>query len=224
MKKNIKYYIYIDEEGIDSIYSQLNNETVNEKRVKKIKSTSGSLNIMGGAFKGEFTGITELEKQISLSPEQKINQIIKTVSKTKYYYTDLVKATKNSTSSKGIIIVNIYETFYSRLDYNSEKSVTAMIDSGYLNFEKGKKLLHYDSAVSVPYDSYNYKDDYYINDNYRVTLSMNLNNIKTSYVGKTSHLAVALTGGKGEIRLGVLGQLRVIDNLFFQIKPFAVWF
>lgn len=220
----IKNYIYIDEQGIDSIYSQLHKETVEEMRIKKTKTNSGSINIIKGLIKGEHTSSTECDKLVSLTHEQKICEIIKIVSKNKNYFTDLNKATNNNLKpSNGIIIVNIQDTFYCSLDFNTREAYDYMKNSGYIGFEKGDLLIS-PTPKSIPkkYETYNYRDDYYKDSRYKVIFSMNLQKMKTS-MGLTSHLPMAIRYGNGKIKLGVFGQLRTINDLFFQIKPFAVW-
>ncbi len=78
-------------------------------------------------------------------------------------------------------------------------------------------------TYNVTYDAYNYHDNYYKESRYRVVLSMSIDKMRTSYRGMTSHLTVALRGCKGKINLGVFGQIRAVNDLYFQIKPFAVW-
>ena len=222
--KEIRNYIYIDEQGIDSIYSQLHKETIAEMRTKQIKTNSGSLNIINGLIKGEHTSTTECDKLISLTHEQKISEIIKIVSKNKNYYTDLNKAiSKNLKPSNGIIIVNIHDTFHSSLDFKSYDTYKNMLKSGYIQFEKGDILIASKTKLLSNYDTHNYRDDYYKQNRYKITMSMNLEKMRASYKGWTSHFSVALRGGDGNLSLGVFGQLRNINELFFQIKPFAVW-
>lgn len=222
--EEIRNYIYIDEQGIDSIYSQLHKENIAEMRTKQIKTNSGSLNIIKGLIKGEHTSTTECDKLISLTYEQKISQIIKIVSKNKNYYTDLNKATsKNLKPSKGIIIVNIHDTFHYTLNFNDYETYEYMLKSGYIQLEKGDISIASKTKLLSNCDTHNYRDDYYKQSRYKITMSMNLEKMRTSYQGRTSHLSVALRGGDGNISLGVFGQLRNINELFFQIKPFAVW-
>ena len=219
----IKNYIYIDEQGIDSIYSQLHKETVEEMRIKKTKTNSGSISIIKGLIKGEHTSSTECDKLVSLTHEQKINEIIKIVSKNKNYFTDLNKATNNNLKpSNGIIIVNIQDTFYCPLDFNSYEAYDYMRNSGYIEFEKGDLPILPNSKPMAKYETYNYRDDYYKENRYKVVFSMNLQKMKTP-MGITSHLPMAIRYGNGKIKLGIFGQLRTINDLFFQIKPFAVW-
>ncbi len=235
--RNIKNYIYIDEQGIDSIYSQLHDETVDKMTVKQTKSKAASVGITAGLSKfkqlftadasanGELSKSTQYEKSVSLTYEQKITRIIDTVSKYDNYYTDLNIATNSKNLANDITFVNVSDTFFSRLNFTSYEVFEYIQKSGYIEFEKGDMPISPDTKITynVPYDSYNYHDSYYKDSRYRVVLSMSIDKMRTSYRGMTSHLAVALRGCEGKINLGVFGQLRVINDLYFQIKPFAVW-
>jgi len=122
--RNIKNYIYIDEQGIDSIYSQLHDETVDKMTVKQTKSKAASIGITAGLSKfkqlftadasanGELSKSTQYEKSVSLTYEQKITRIIDTVSKYDNYYNDLNVATNSKNLANGITFVNISDTFF----------------------------------------------------------------------------------------------------------------
>ncbi len=234
---SIKNYIYLDEIGIDSIYSQLNEETVREITIKQSNDKSGKLSISAGLSKlknlftadtelsGKLRYSSELEKTISLSYEQKIKIILKEISNYKNYFCDLNIALRKNIPANQIVFINIYESFYSRLDFSSYEVFKYIHRCNYLEFEKGDMPLSPNSMITydIPYDNYNYHDNYYKESRYRVVLSMNLDKLRIPFHSQTSHLAVALRGSRGKISLGVWGQLRRINDLYYQIKPFAVW-
>ena len=235
--RSIKNFIYIDEQGIDSIYSQLHDETVDKTIVKETKEKATSIGLSAGLSKfkqlihadasvnGEISKSIQYEKSVSFTYEQKIDEIINIVSNFDNYYTNLNVAAKDRISTQSITFININDTFYSRLDFASHGVFEYIQKSGYLEFEKGDIPISPNTKITynVPYDTYNYHDSYYKDSRYRVVLSMSIDKLRTSYRGMTSHLAVALRGSDGKIDLGVFGQLRVINDLYFQIKPFAVW-
>lgn len=235
--KSIRNYIYIDEMGIDSIYSQLHDESIEKMTVKQTKANTASANASAGLSKfkqlftasasvnGELSKSTQYEKQITLTYEQKINQIIETLDTYDNYYTNLNTVTYKKSLDQNSTFVNINDTFFSRLDFNSPEVFRYIQRSGYLEFEKGDMPISPNSKITydISCDTYNYHDSYYKDSRYRVVLSMSIDKMKTSYNGMTSHLAVALRAGKGKIKLGVFGQIRIVNDLYFQIKPFAVW-
>ncbi len=164
------------------------------------------------------------EQIISLTCVQKMDEIINTVSKLDSYYTDLRIATDDKNIENNIVFVNIVDTFFSRLNFNSYNILQQIKESNYLEFEKGDMPISQDSKIlyNVPYDPYNYKDEYYRDCRYRFVLTMSVDKMETS-PSFFSHLGTSLRISNGRIRLGVFGQLRNVNDLYFQIKPFAVW-
>ena len=235
---DIKNYIYLDEQGIESLYAQLTDEIILEQRIKATKTNTGSIKAkagLSGLFKdlfsadieagGERTGSIDNEKTITYSYEQKLKKIIEITSETDNYYSSLYSATTPHPQSSSLTLINVFETFYSRLDFRSHEAFEYLYECGYLEFETGDRPPSEETKItySVPYDTYTYSDNYYKKSIYRVVMSMKLDKMRTSWRGMTSHLAVALRGSNGKLKLGVFGQIRNVDNLYFQIKPFAVW-
>ncbi len=239
MKKqmlDIKSYIYLDECGIDSLHSQLTSEVVVEKRINSISGETtrakiGALGKIKGLFSIESSIDSEsidndqCEKTIQYSYEQKLKMIIDKLSVSSNYCTSLEEAKQKCVDGSSMIFINFFDTFSSRLDFSSYDVFEYIQKCGYIEFERGDSPISQESLIkyNVPYDTYSYSDEYYKESKYRVVMSMSLEKMKTSYRGMTSHLAVALRGGNGKINLGVFGQIRNVNDFYFQLKPFAVW-
>lgn len=233
---DIKKYIYLDEEDIDSLYSQLTNEVVVEERINNVnggtlKAKIGVVGKIKGLFgidtsvDNKFIDNNQHEKKIKYSYEQKLGMIINKVSNSNNYCTSMEEAKQKCTNNSSLTFINFCDIFYSRLDFTSYQVFEYIQKCGYIEFERGDSPISQSTLIkyNIPYDTYTYSDDYYQKSKYRVVMSMNLEKMRTSYGGMTSHLAIALRGGKGRIKFGVFGQIRNINDFYFQIKPFAVW-
>lgn len=232
----LRHYLYLDEKGIDSIYNQLTETVILEERIqdtntKNIKSKVG----LGCKIKRLFgldasleknTQTTQLhERHISYSSEQKITKIIEMTSMLDCYCTDLEDAKEKCLNSTSLILINFSDTFWSRQDFTNPDSSEYVKKCGYLEFERGDLAITKESLIKykTPFDLYTYSDEYYKKCRYRVVMSMSLDKLQTSLESRSSHFSVALRASQGKICLGVFGQIRNINNLYFQIKPFAVW-
>ena len=219
--QSIKNYLYIDEQGIDSIFSQLCDETTNEMTVKQTKSNNGKIGFNGGistlkklfnadaTINGEHTNTSEIEKTVSLSYEQKIHKIIKIISESDYYYTNLNEAIKKYNSIEHTVFINTFDTFFSRLDFSSYDTFQYIQECQYLEFEKGDMPISQSTNISynTPYDNYNYDDNYFKDSRIRVVFSMRLEKLRTPYFSPSSHLGTALRLCDGKMQFGIWGQL-----------------
>lgn len=236
---NLRNYIYLDKPGIDSLYAQINKTMVIEERIQNTDGgnlkgkfgLSGKLKVLFNSdmgIEGEYHGTQMHEKVIESAYEQKLSEIIELTSHLDNYCTNIESAREKCMGNAPFVLINVYDEFFSRLCFRSHEVFEYIQKCGYLEFERGDTPISKDTLIeyNVPYDTYTYSDDYYKGCNecrYRVVMSMSLDKMVTSYSGMSSHLAVALRGGNGKIRLGVFGQIRNINDFYFQIKPFAVW-
>lgn len=202
----IRSYIYLDEEAVNSIYAQLRKKIIVKKTIKRIKGRAASLKIGAGLSKlfSIFSGDASANKERSYStqteieylmlPEDRVDPIIGVLAKTKRYYTKLEAAIDGVNRNEGSVFINVYDTFC------TDMSVPK--DAGYTLFEQKIKTG----------DSEN-----------KILMGMSDSKLRFAAGGNKLHLKIAFQGGVEGMLLGVFGQMRKIKDGCYQIKPFAVW-
>ena len=225
MTEDLRRYIYLDSEGIRSLYAQLSELSERERRAseQKKKSTSckGQLNlkgiaaIFGGSVDSELTHTRDsevlTERILVKEGEQKLAEI------------------ETALSEKG-----------SLLEVNSV-NILAYIHIGRLPaFIRGKLPLttrgFYDKdVVEEVIDSQTVTLRLYITDSYCLWPDIRIGGSLSKFVGVgirengtasmgyTCHLAIMLRAlESGPENLGVLGQIHKTGS-FLYIKPYAIW-
>lgn len=226
----LKQYIYIDADGIDSLYAQIVNEVVIENEIETGKRSNGSA-------KGSFSArVNELfntdvnligEREVIHSSRQKT--MIPYESKIQLLYDYIIQhenlideysKIKGKYQTKKQNFVLFSSCFDTTLDcQNWENSMYQIGKYGYVPLYK---------APSESFDGYDYRDSYYKKSMmYQTKITMNLGIQKMigySSYAMTSHLAVLFRSYRGkDIPLGVFGHIYRLAEDLFQIKPYAVW-
>jgi hypothetical protein len=206
----IKSYIYLDEEAVNSIYAQLRKKIIAKKTIKRIKGKAASFKIGAGLSKlfSIFSGDASANKERSYStqteieylmlPEDRVDPIIEVLAKGKRYYTELEKAIESLNKEEGSVFINVYDSF------SADKSIPE--NAGYTAFERRIQTV---SDTGVKRD--------------KVIMAMSDSKLKYAAGSNKLHLKMALKAGENDMLLGVFGQLRKIKDGCYQIKPIAVW-
>ena len=228
-----KRYLYIDKEGIRSLYAQtverLEIEFTTQKNKSGKKRISGILDI--GKALGNFlklvnlSGDAEYERMDGISytskskvtAEQILKELLEYLNKLgePTIFADLLKATQYCSKNKDRVFV-VTETTFDVPQFYGENGVNTINCSKYILYEKNMR------------PTYDYSDKYYkkVNDP-KIVMSSSLSkypNIGKKHMGHTSHEAIFFRGHKGEnIPLKVFGIIFSLPN-YFQIKPFSIWF
>lgn len=230
-------YLYIDKDGVDSLVAQLCGTLETEIRVEKSNNHNGKIgaklglsDVISKIIKPEIStsaevGYASKEGITSINThENKIIQLVNNLQRTNYYFTDINEAMKNSKPDDSCFI-NAMIPFNTPHDFYSSNYINEIESAGYIYFEHGRKLINGDDSNARTYDTYVEKDCYYKtpqNDD-RIVMSLSIEKLTGGY-GFTSHMSVIIRGCKCEnIPFRVLGQFRNVQNLFYQIKPYAVW-
>ncbi|MCR4623013.1 MAG: hypothetical protein K5663_13120 [Clostridiales bacterium] len=141
----IRSYIYLDEEAVNSIYAQLRKKIIVKKTIKRIKGRAASLKIGAGLSKlfSIFSGDASANKERSYStqteieylmlPEDRVDPIIEVLAKGKHYYTELEKAVESVNKNDGSVFINVYDSF------SADKSIPE--NAGYTVFERSMQTV-----------------------------------------------------------------------------------
>jgi hypothetical protein len=235
-------YIYLDIEGIESLYAQI----VNAIEVEITKSKGYDLNskvagklglstliskIFNAEVSSEITGSKNHNYEVKevYSIEHKLEKLKKYLQEfdNKILFNDLCEAIKNCKINSQIYL-NIEEKFNMPQFYGSiEYAISSVNNSKTVTYEIGEPI-NRNNMIMV--DTYNNLDDYYktLNRNkIRVVMSSSLDKMPRSRsgMGYIGHDAVFFRGFQGRnVPLKVFGTIVNINNgLFYQIKPYAIW-
>ncbi len=242
MKNNIPLeYIYLDDEGLNRLFNQITESLETERISINEKTKSGNLNLkakigkifellhLGDIAAGtefKITGKEHTQVRTSLTTEHKINLLIKYFLENlieENYYNNLINAMNNLDKCQNMVFINIRDKFNMPQFYPENDGVKMVNTARRVFFEKGKPL----GENGYQYgDSYNYNDDYYKDLGERVIMNASLDKFTRSstQMSYTGHDAVIFSGYKGHaVPLNVFGTLRLVNNSFYQIKPYAIW-
>lgn len=226
----MKYYIYMDMEGIESLCAQIMDAIVVEQEVETKKRVEGTAS---GAFSVKLNELFNTD--VCLAGEGEATQSQRFVfhfpnERKLKLLQDYVLEHENTIKEYGDIklkyqpdkpnFVYFTTTFDTALDCNNYENLCIQTGKfGYCPFYK---------APSESIDSYEYSDFYYKNfPMYKTKITMNLNIQKMRGLigmGVSSHLYSFLRLSDGHnIPLGVFGHIFKLKDDLYQIKPYAVW-
>ena len=224
--------MYIDAEGIDSIYAQIVTRVETEAtssrgrgRKSRISGSVGLGEAIGSLFgllhlKGEAGADSSVEStdtiKTHLATEQKLREILESLSRLgePTLFSDLANASNFSAENKDAVFVNL-QTDFDAPQFYGGMGVQAVNKAQYVIFEKDMEYNRY----------YDYRDDYFKKHRIPVVMSASLTKFPNckGRMGMTGHDAVFIRGHGGrQMPLHVFGSLFKLPE-FCQIKPYAIW-
>ena len=231
--EQLKYYIYMDMAGIDSLLSQITSELVETSSIQTTSRKTGGANgnvgfseLVKKIFKadvsvsGEIESIQTISKTTTQPYEAKIQEIVKYVEKHEVVLKDRAKIPNYYQEDKQnfVLLTMPFDTDFYHNDWI--KTVTLAKQFGYISFYKGG-----DNTNKFK-DTYQYDDSYYKTmalDKIKLTMNLSIKKME-QFGGITSHLAIMLRETRGtNIRFGVFGHIYKLAESVYQIKPYAVW-
>jgi hypothetical protein len=237
-------YIYLDREGIDSLYAQTVDQIVLEMTNSKEQQQAGKVGtkLSLGGMLAKLLGIGELsgEGEASLSrirvEETKATLVVEHKLANLLSYLEGFDGsgfTRNIETAAELCLAGNTPTFVLAQDsfnlpqfYVGNSGVDAVNKAGHVFFEIGAPLSGDMFQLAANYDP---SDDYYKNaKRARVVMSAGLpkfTRIGTNgSMGRLSHDAMFFGGHRGRgVQLGVFGSMAAYQNLFCQLKPYALW-
>jgi len=222
-----KVYIYLDIEGIESLYAQMVERRETEFTYSTEKGKDGKFGAKAGiGFKAffniganaDFSGSQKVSEQIKsdLTTEQKLIKVISNLqlNHSQSYYENINNALHECISGNKGLFINTSEKF-NLPQFQSDDGVQAVNNIKAIVFESGTL------------DTYDYSDNYFRRPyGTRIQMIASLSKClrsrnNMSYMG---HDAAYFRAHQGiNVSLNVFGYLTFGHNLFFQIKPFAIW-
>jgi hypothetical protein len=223
-------YIYLDEQGVESLYAQTvdrfeveRSTTIEKAMVGRAGAAARLKNLLlkalGGPeveLSGEVSGSRRRTEQSrhAYTVEQKLADLTKALQRIgqAVLFLDLSEAARHIGRGGTRAYVRVEDQFNAPQFYFGD-GTASVNESGYLILEKGGP------------DDYEYGDDYYKRSDLRVTLSASVSKMRMSAgrMAATGHMAVFLRGFKGRrIPMGIFGIMSATPD-YFQIKPYAIW-
>lgn len=221
-------YIYLDPEGIESLYAQTTDRVELELTRSRSKEGRGEVGLKVGfgnllsALLGlkEAAAETKLETvrghieeaKSRLSVEHKLVRLSEYLTKMKNCFEDLETAAESTTKPGQPVFIRV-EAEFDAPDFFPGHSGTEAINSS--------------KAMVFTIDSnYDASDTYFKKSAFKFIMTASLEKFPRlrGSMGNTSHEAIAFRGflGKG-IPLGVFGYLIRHNSTVCQIKPYAIW-
>jgi hypothetical protein len=241
-KSNTEVFIYLDSEGIESLYAQTANRLEIEFTQSKEKGKGGRVvgNISVGRLLGTLLGLGGIEAgtEVSLSgrtieeakyrltTEQKMFALLDYFRTTnrELYFEDLLKAAVRSSNIQKSVFILTEQEFNAPQFYDGGKGVLDVNASGAIIFEIGfQRSSLYDHSDSYFKKS---KSNSAKTRGYSFVMSASLTKFTRIYdqMRLFNHETFLFRSHSGRnIPLGVFGHLSTIGEYFFQIKPFAIW-
>ncbi|HTY11509.1 MAG TPA: hypothetical protein VMF88_10595 [Bacteroidota bacterium] len=229
-------FIYLDEEGIRSLYAQIEQGVPVEITKGEGKQSAGKLGAKIGLAKalgtlfrlleldgtGEFTKSKSINEsvRIEIKAENLLGGLVNKLSSISppSLFDNLGEASKATKLSDGPVYILVKSTFDAPQFYGDRRRAIENINSvGYVYFEKDKKL-----------DNYKYSDNYFKEIKVPLAMAASISKFPSSEGSLHSfsrHEAFFFSGYSGEnIPLNVFGILFPIPKIeSFQIKPYAIW-
>ena len=205
-------YIYLDKEGINSLYSQTVDQVQTELTKTSEKGKSGKLGselALGALLGFGVEGNTELSvsgsrielAKFSLTSEQKLVRLLEYLEtfEGEKFFSNLIAATHGSSGSSESVFINVKEEFDVPQFFPGRDGVAAANDVQSVLFEIGKP---------------------------RVIMSASLKKFPRAHdakLGYVGHDAILFRENQGQdVPLNVFGQLIKLKDSY-QIKPYAIW-
>jgi hypothetical protein len=229
--------MYLDAEGIESLYVQIVEqnviETVSKRGSIKRGKISGKIGL--GKILGPFLKLADIEvspelegssntettTKSALGLEHKLSELMNQLDKhgEPSVFTDLARAEDYCRANHEAVFVNITDTFDAPQFYGGR---------GHLDVNESQTIL-FDKNVCKWKDTYVHSNDYYKRPKTSETpifMASSLQkypNLKNGTMGATSHYALMFRQCGGlDIPLSVLGAIFHVGSSF-QIKPYAIW-
>lgn len=220
-------YIYLDKDGIESLYAQLTDRLeveLIETRSREGRTDVGITAKLGNLFTS-LLGVKEIgaetkleaarkfivEARTKLAVEHKIRRLSEYLTKTNSCFRNLQEAVAK-TSIGEMAFVDGVEKFDAPDFYPGRGGIRDVNDSGSMVF-----------TIEPKYDP---SDAYFKKAHFTFTMPASLRNFTRldSCMGSTSHEAIMFRGFQGkEIPLGVFGYAMRHSDRACQIKPYAIW-
>jgi hypothetical protein len=222
-------YVYLDEQGIQSLYAQTVQRLEVEHSTTIERALGGKaggaarfrnllLKVLGGPeleLTGELSGSRRRTEQSrnTQTVEQKLDSLLdalRQIRETALFFSDLRDAATHLEHPRTSVFVRIEDDFDAPqfIGGNGSESVN---EAGYLILQKGGP------------GHYNYGDDYYRDPSLPIKLHASVSKMSGGGMAGSSHLAVYFRGFNGrEIPLGVFGAMAKTPA-YFHIKPYAIW-
>lgn len=211
-------YIYLDRDGIESLFAQ----TVDRVEVEIRQSTENAANEKAGAQIGLGKALAALlgieigarveaskaskqlqEAKLALAVEHKLTRLQHHLHESGTLITELAPAMDKSSQRTATLFVNLHESF----------------DLPQFASGKGTEQANKDGAILFEIAGRQGK--------WKVVMSASLSKFPTAAngrLGRVSHLAIHFQGSLGRgVPLHVFGYILSLGNGVYQIKPYAIW-
>lgn len=226
-------YIYIDEEGINSLLSQIVDRLEETRSIEKSNGRksriSGGINLgnaLGSLFgllnlKGEVGSESNNEQAKTVSSkftcEQKLRELLNHLNGLgePTIFSTITAAAKFVESQKDAVFISA-STEFDMPQFICGTGPSEINKTGTVNFERNTGLG----------DTYNHGDSYFKNKIIPVVMAASLRKFPScrDHMSQTGHEAMYFRGHNGKkIPLHVFGSFFKLPK-FYQIKPYAIWF
>lgn len=230
-------YIYLDVEGIESLYVQIVEHNISEMLFKQEKGKKGKISgrlglgkLLGNLLnladievspEIERSSVTETTTKATTSTEHKLRDLIKYLNDIgePSLFSDLYRAADHCKNTIETVFVNVQETFDAPQFYSGR---------GHVDVNESQ-VIYFEKNICKTKDTYCHHDSYYrqaVQAEIPFFMSSNLlkyPSYKNGGMGATSHEAVMFRAFKGfDIPLNVFGAFFKLPS-FSQIKPYAMW-
>lgn len=221
-------YLYMDDEGIESLYAQTTDRLETELTESRSKEGRGDVELKVGfgnllaTLLGlkEAAAATKLETvhghieaaKSRLSVEHKLERLSEYLVKSRKCLQDIYEAAESATEPGRPVFIRVEEKFDAPDFFAGGGGVDAINSSKAIVFTLGGR---YDDS-----------DRYFKRQFFSFTMPASLEKFRRSkgFMAETSHEAIAFRGLEGkEIPLGVFGYLIRYRGSVCQIKAYAIW-
>ncbi len=230
-------YVYLDVEGIESLYVQIVELNICETILKQGTANKGKISgkLGLGKFLSTFLNFAdidvspELERssnaetstKSTLPPEHKLRDLLHHLSQVgePSVFTDLDRAANYCRDSNEMVFLRISETFDAPQFYGGQ---------GHVDVNESKTVM-FEKNICKNKDTYVHNDNYYKRTKcteipiFMSSSLLKYPSYKNGTMGATSHEAVMFRAFDGfDIPLSLFGAFFYLQS-FFQIKPYAIW-
>lgn len=227
-------FIYLDVDGIESLHAQTVDrlETEFTRSAEKGKGGRIGARIGIGQALRVLLGLAEInaETELSLSgkrieqvkshltTEHKLAALLRYLNTLKgdRFFDDLASAAQRCSKTGEPVFINVEEKFNLPQFYPGQDGVAAANQLKAVLFE-----------IGAPPDDYDYSDRYFKAMKLRIVMSASLAKfprLANGSMNYTGHDTILFTGHNGKnVPLNVFGYLISVKEIFYQIKPYAIW-
>jgi hypothetical protein len=223
----LRVYLYLDREGIESLYAQTTDRIEVEFATTKSKEGRGGtkLRVGLGNLLVSLLGIKEASTEMTLetvrgqiesaktqlSIEHKLQRLIEFLRVKDESFTELNEAVQAAELGQRVFV---------QIDIHFDSPDFYPTGGGHHAVNASEALIF---RINDRYDP---SDSYFKKPRFNLFMHASLKKIPgmSDGIGFTSHLALFLRGREGkDIRLGVFGYLVRLNATDFQLKPYAIW-